>query len=253
MKAVSAQSRPDEYAKGGDMKLTIAGTPDTIAARVQQLADMGINHLHLRFMGEIDGETRHICKTSAELFAKEVMPRFAKRVPHRSPLWRQRSEEGDTLHEENQDRHEGRKSRSRSLAVDRRENQALSDWRGETLARVRALIKQVDPGVVEEVKWRKPSNPMGVPVWEHDGILCTGETYKAVVKLTFAQGASLKDPSRIFNSSLEGNVRRAIDIHEGEKINEKALKALIQAAVALNTSKRAAARPARSQKKPKSA
>ena len=112
----------------------------------------------------------------------------------------------------------------------------LNDWRGETLARVRMLIKQADPDVVEEVKWRKPSNPMGVPVWEHAGIICTGETYKAVVKLTFAKGASLKDPSGLFNSSLEGNVRRAIDFHEGDKIDEKALKALIRAAVALNTS-----------------
>ena len=113
----------------------------------------------------------------------------------------------------------------------------LGDWRGETLARVRAVIKQADPDVVEEVKWRKPSNGMlGVPVWEHDGIICTGETYKAAVKLTFARGASLKDPSGLFNASLEGGTRRAIDIHEGEKINEKALKALIRAAVALNTS-----------------
>jgi hypothetical protein len=129
----------------------------------------------------------------------------------------------------------------------------LGDWRGETLARVRALIKQADPGVVEAVKWRKPSNAMlGVPVWEHDGIICTGETYKAVVKLTFANGAALKDPSGLFNSSLEGNVRRAIDIREGETINEKALKALIVAAVALNT-QRTAARPARPQKRPKSA
>ena len=95
---------------------------------------------------------------------------------------------------------------------------ALGDWRGETLARVRSLIKQADPDVVEEVKWRKPSNGMlGVPVWEHDGIICTGETYKAVVKLTFANGAALKDPAGLFNSSLEGNVRRAIDIHEGDK------------------------------------
>jgi hypothetical protein len=108
----------------------------------------------------------------------------------------------------------------------------LGDWRGETLAHVRALIKQADPDVVEEWKWR------GVPVWEHDGIICTGETYKAVVKLTFAKGAALDDPSRLFNSSLEGNVRRAIDIREGEKIDEKALKALIRAAVALNTSKK---------------
>src|SRR5260221_5228517 len=104
----------------------------------------------------------------------------------------------------------------------------LGDWRGEMLARVRALIKQADPEVVEEWKWR------GVPVWEHAGIICTGETYKAVVKLTFAKGASLDDPSRLFNSSLEGNTRRAIDIHEGDKIDEKALKTLIRAAVALN-------------------
>ena len=107
----------------------------------------------------------------------------------------------------------------------------LGDWRGKMLAHVRALIKQADTEVVEEVKWR------GVPVWEHDGIICTGETYKSVVKLSFAKGASLKDPAKLFNSSLEGNVRRAIDIHEGEKINEKAFKALIRAAIALNTSK----------------
>ncbi|WP_456748642.1 DUF1801 domain-containing protein [Bradyrhizobium sp. USDA 4354] len=107
----------------------------------------------------------------------------------------------------------------------------LGDWRGETLARVRGLIKQADPDVVEEWKWR------GVPVWEHDGIICTGETYKEVVKLTFAKGAALDDPAGLFNSSLDGNVRRAIDIREGEKINEKALKALIRAAVELNASK----------------
>jgi hypothetical protein len=123
----------------------------------------------------------------------------------------------------------------------------LGDWRGEMLARVRTLIKQADPAVVEEWKWR------GVPVWEHDGMICTGETYKAVVKLTFAKGAALEDPSGLFNSSLEGNVRRAIDIHEGDKIDDKALKALIRAAVELNTSKRAAARPGRSQKRSKSA
>ena len=122
----------------------------------------------------------------------------------------------------------------------------LGDWRGKTLARVRTLIKQTDPEVIEEWKWR------GVPVWEHDGIICTGETYKAVVKLTFAKGASLDDPAGLFNSSLEGNTRRAIDIHEGDKIDEKALKALIRAAVALNTSVRATARPAGSQKRPKS-
>jgi hypothetical protein len=120
---------------------------------------------------------------------------------------------------------------------------ALSDWRGETLARVRRLIKEADPEVVEEVKWRKPSNAMlGVPVWSHAGIICTGETYKTVVKMTFAKGASLEDPSGLFNASLEGNTRRAIDFHEGDKIDEKALKALIRAAVALNISARATAR-----------
>ena len=107
----------------------------------------------------------------------------------------------------------------------------LNDWRGETLARLRALIKEADPDIVEEWKWR------GVPVWEHDGIVCTGETYKAAVKMTFAKGASLADPAGLFNSSLDGNTRRAIDFHEGDKINEKALKTLIRAAVALNTAK----------------
>jgi hypothetical protein len=131
---------------------------------------------------------------------------------------------------------------------------ALDDWRGETLARVRSLIREADPEMVEEVKWRKPSNAMlGVPVWEHAGIICTGETYKSVVKLTFAKGASLEDPSGLFNASLEGNIRRAIDFHEGDKIDAKALKALIRAAVALNISARATARPVRSQKRPKSA
>jgi hypothetical protein len=113
---------------------------------------------------------------------------------------------------------------------------ALSDWRSETLARVRSLIREADPEMVEEVKWRKPSNSMlGVPVWSHAGIICTGETYKTIVKLTFAKGASIEDPSRLFNASLDGNVRRAIDIHEGDKIDGKALKSLIRAAVALNT------------------
>jgi hypothetical protein len=107
----------------------------------------------------------------------------------------------------------------------------LGDWRGETLARVRGLVKQADPEVVEEWKWR------GVPTWYHDGIVCTGETYKKVVKMTFAKGASLEDPAGLFNSSLEGNTRRAIDIHEGEEIDEEALKVLIRAAVALNISK----------------
>jgi hypothetical protein len=133
---------------------------------------------------------------------------------------------------------DGKGGHSPAALIDARIKE-LSDWRGETLARVRTLIKQADPDVVEEWKWR------GVPVWEHAGIICTGETYKAVVKLTFAKGASLEDPSGLFNSSLEGNTRRALDIHEGDKIDEKALKALIRAAVALNT--------VRSQKRPKSA
>jgi hypothetical protein len=109
--------------------------------------------------------------------------------------------------------------------------QELGDWRGEMLARVRALVKAADPEVVEEWKWK------GVPVWEHDGIICTGETYKNVVKLTFLKGASLEDPARLFNSSLDGNARRAIDLHEGDKIDDKAFKALVRAAIALNQSK----------------
>ena len=107
----------------------------------------------------------------------------------------------------------------------------LGDWRGEMLSRLRSLITEADPDVVEEWKWR------GVPVWSHDGLICTGETYKSVVKMTFAKGAALEDPSGLFNSSLEGNTRRAIDLHEGEKIDEKALKALVRAAVALNASR----------------
>jgi hypothetical protein len=113
----------------------------------------------------------------------------------------------------------------------------LSGWRGEMLARLRTLIRQADPEIVEECKWKKPSNPCGVPVWSHEGIICTGETYKNAVKLTFAKGAFLDDPAGLFNSSLEGNLRRAIDFHESDRVNEKALKALIRAAVALNTSK----------------
>jgi len=115
----------------------------------------------------------------------------------------------------------------------------LDDWRGETLGRIRALIKAAVPDILEEWKW------MGTPVWSHNGIICTGETYKSVVKMTFAKGAFLKDPSRLFNSSLEGNMRRAIDLHEGEKINAPALKALIRAAVALNASSKKAAPPKR--------
>jgi len=112
----------------------------------------------------------------------------------------------------------------------------LDDWRGETLGRVRKLIKEADPGIVEEWKWPKATNP-GTPVWSHDGIVCTGETYKTIVKTTFAKGAALPDPAGLFNSSLEGNTRRAIDFHEGEKINAKALKDLVRAAVTLNQSK----------------
>jgi hypothetical protein len=121
-------------------------------------------------------------------------------------------------------------SKSPSQLIDDRITE-LGDWRGEMLSRLRTLIKEADPEVVEEWKWR------GVPTWYHDGLICTGETYKAVVKMTFAKGAALKDPSSLFNSSLEGNVRRAIDFHEGEKVNEKALKTLIRAAVTLNESK----------------
>jgi len=125
------------------------------------------------------------------------------------------------------------------------------DWREETLERIRTIIEQADPEVEEEVKWRKPSNGMkGVPVWSHEGIICTGETYKNAVKMTFAKGAALPDPAGLFNSSLEGNTRRAIDVHEGDTINAKALKELIRAAVALNVSAKAAARPARAKKKP---
>jgi hypothetical protein len=122
------------------------------------------------------------------------------------------------------------KSVSPSRLIDGRIKE-LGDWRGEMLGRLRALIKQADPDVEEAWKWR------GVPVWEHDGIICTGETYKSIVKLTFAKGAALEDPAGLFNSSLEGNVRRAIDFHQGDKINEKALKTLIRAAITLNTSK----------------
>jgi hypothetical protein len=121
-------------------------------------------------------------------------------------------------------------SKSPSQLIDARIKE-LGDWRGKMLSRLRALIKEADPEVVEEWKWR------GVPVWSHDGLICTGETYKSIVKMTFAKGASLKDPSRLFNSSLEGNTRRAIDFHEGDKIDEKALKTLIRAAATLNKSK----------------
>ena len=110
-----------------------------------------------------------------------------------------------------------------------------ADWRSATLAKVRKIIKAADPAIIENVKWKKPSNPAGVPVWERDGLICTGETYKDKVKLTFARGAALKDPAGLFNSGLDGNVRRAIDVREGKRVNEKALKALIREAVAFNT------------------
>src|SRR5437868_11007604 len=134
---------------------------------------------------------------------------------------------------------------SASRMIDERIEE-LGGWRGKMLSRLRTLIKQADPDVVEEWKW-------SVPVWSHDGLICTGEAYKNVVKMTFARGAALADPSGLFNSSLEGNTRRAIDLHEGDKINDKSLKALIRAAVALNISARAAANPARAQKRPKRA
>ena len=150
-----------------------------------------------------------------------VCHQVAQRATHRL----NRRSDDESKHEEDRN-DQGRIP----ISADRREDQGSGDWRGETLSRLRALIKEADPEVVEEWKWR------GVPVWSHDGIVCTGETYKNVVKMTFAKGASLKDPSGLFNSSLEGNVRRAIDFHEGDKLNEKALKALIRAAVALNKS-----------------
>ena len=120
----------------------------------------------------------------------------------------------------------------------------LGDWRGTTLAKVREIVHEADPEIVEEWKWVKPTNP-GTPVWSHDGIVCTGETYKSVVKMTFAKGAALKDPAGLFNSSLDGNVRRAIDIHEGDKIDEAALKDLIRAAVALNLESKSKPKPRR--------
>ena len=129
-----------------------------------------------------------------------------------------------------------KKSQSKSGESSRADSRVVpGDWRGELLSRLRALIMEADPEMTEERKWRKPSNPAGVPTWSHNGLVCTGETYKNVVKMTFAKGASLADPSGLFNSSLEGNTRRAIDFHEGDKLDEEALKALIRAAVALNT------------------
>ena len=135
---------------------------------------------------------------------------------------------------------------SASAAIDARIKE-LGDWRGKTLAKVRDIVHAADPEIVEEWKWAKATSP-GVPVWSHGGIICTGETYKNIVKLTFAKGAALKDPARLFNSSLEGNVRRAIDIHEGEKINEAALKELVRAAVALNLKGKSTPKPSRGNK-----
>jgi hypothetical protein len=155
-------------------------------------------------------------------------------------------EESDTMKQSKSGSTEEKAGGSPSQLIDARIKE-LGDWRGETLARVRNLIKEADPEVVEEWKWR------GVPVWSHAGIICTGETYRSVVKLTFARGASLEDPSGLFNSSLEGNTRRAIDLHEGDNIDEQALKALIRAAMALNMSLRATARPVRSRNRAKSA
>jgi hypothetical protein len=140
----------------------------------------------------------------------------------------------ESFREENKKVSESNESQSASARIDKLIAD-VGDWRGETLSRMRKLIKQADPDVVEEVKWVKKTSP-GTPTWEHDGIICTGETYKSVVKLTFAKGASLKDPAKLFNSSLEGNTRRAIDIHEGEKVDASAFKALIRAAVAFNAS-----------------
>ncbi|MGK6320625.1 DUF1801 domain-containing protein [Sphingomonas sp. DT-204] len=131
---------------------------------------------------------------------------------------------------------DGHGERSPSELIDAR-IAALGDWRGETLARLRAVIRAADPDVVEAVKWRKPSNPMGVPVWEHGGIICTGETYRDKVKLTFARGAALEDPARLFNASLDGGTRRAIDFREGDPIDEAALATLVRGAVALNLSR----------------
>jgi hypothetical protein len=137
------------------------------------------------------------------------------------------------------------KKKSGVKKINGEDSPSKADWRSNMLARIRTLIREADPEAVEEVKWRKPSDPAGVPVWSRDGIICTGETYKNAVKMTFAKGAALADPSGLFNSSLEGNTRRAIDFHEGDKINEKALKALIRAAVALNTSAAGSVEPRR--------
>jgi hypothetical protein len=128
-----------------------------------------------------------------------------------------------------------KKAAAKKKSAPKKPAKSAADWRGAVLDRIRTIIRQADPRIVEEIKWRKPSNPAGVPVWSHDGIVCTGETYKTAVKMTFARGAALDDPAGLFNASLEGNARRAIDLHEGDTLNAPALKALIRAAVALNT------------------
>src|SRR3984885_7723142 len=156
-----------------------------------------------------------------------------------------RGTEGRTMSKSGSQEGKSPEGQSPSRMIDDRIRE-LGDWRGEMLSQLRGLIKQADPEVVEEGKWR------GVPVWYHDGMICTGETYKTVVKMTFAKGAALDDPSGLFNSSLDGNTRRAIDFHESDEIDEKALQALIRAAVALNTSKSKTARAVRSRKKPES-
>ena len=161
---------------------------------------------------------------------------MARRVPAHAPRGLSRVTDGPPRPANvcNMTKSSAEKTESASEQIDARIEE-LGDWRGKTLSRVRALIKQADPEVVEEWKWRKASNP-GVPVWSHEGMICTGETYKSVVKLTFAKGASLEDPSGLFNSSLEGNTRRAIDFHEDDEIDEHAFAALIRAAVSLNES-----------------
>src|SRR3954451_8271570 len=138
---------------------------------------------------------------------------------------------------------------TKSQEIDKRLAE-IGDWQGETLSKMRDLIQEADPDVVEELKWKKAATPSGVPVWSHDGIICTGESYKAAVKLTFAKGASLPDPKKLFNSSLEGNTRRAIDIHEGEQVDARAFKALVKAAIALNRAGKAKPPAKKAAKKP---
>ena len=152
----------------------------------------------------------------------------------RTARWSKRKKQPTATRFNDMTKNSSQKGESPSQLIDAKIRK-LDDWRGSTLSRIRNLIKQADPDVLEELKWRKPTNPAGVPVWSHDGLICTGETYKDHVKVTFAKGASLKDPSRLFNASLEGNACRAIDFHEGQEIDEEAFKTLIRAAVALNT------------------